>query len=38
MAMRLGWSDDRARAENQAWEATLWEEEQVLHRATTAAG
>ena len=37
MAMRLGWDDARARAESQAWEAALWEEEQVLHAAAPAA-
>jgi glycerol-3-phosphate dehydrogenase len=37
MAMRLGWDDARARAEGQAWEAALWEEEQVLHAVAPAA-
>jgi glycerol-3-phosphate dehydrogenase len=35
MARRLGWSAERAREEFQSWDASLWDEEELLSRAST---
>ncbi len=35
MARRLGWSPERAREEFQSWDASLWDEEELLSRASS---